>query len=1318
MTARRLALTTLVWLCAVAGLPALWGAVAQATVTHEYLFQFSEVPTEGPLHEPVALPGPVTSLESMTVDSGHVWMAEHMEGGNNFRVDQFSAATGGFLAQPLHSGSHEYLGVAVGHLVGEPEPEVYTGEYIHEGLGVVGVYSASGANQATWTGAETPAKSLGVVFDVAVDNSASLADWAAGDVYVPVPGQNVVDVFKPVAGGTEKYVTQLTGTCATPASCTEDTFTKPRQVAVNSANGDVLVGDGSVVDVFEPTVLGGYAFVRQLTGTPAGSFKEAAVVGGVGVAVDGGNGDIYVMEEQDVDQFSSEGVYRGHLIGTPAGPFSGHLSSVAVDPVSHDVYVGDHREEFGEVVSAVDVFGPGIVVPDVATEPASGVRPGSATLNGTVNPNKAGAATCQFDYGTTRSFGQVAPCSEGVAEGESPVPVHEELKGLQPDTTYFYRLQASNANGTNPGEPSQDQQFTTPGPGIHGESASVVTSDSATLNATLDPHGAPTSYYFQYGTSASYETSVPAPPGLGLGAGEGDLSVGVHVQGLAAGTTYHYRVVVVGEPGGEPVTVQGPDRTFMTQAAGNQFALPDGRAWEMVTPPYKQGAGLLPVGSLGGGDIQASESGGAITYVANSPFAADPAGAHSPDVTQVYSTRNAPGSWGTQDIATPHEEGALGPEIGNPTEYKLFSSDLSLGLVEPLGRTPLPPLPPGSRKTMYLRNTNGEYEALLTSANEPPGIISEGDGKFEGGFHFASATPDLSHVVIGANVVVPREAGLYEWAAGQLQVASVLPNGEVVKYAGLGYGSAGFGGGLVRRAISSDGSRLVWHGQEGEGGDRLYLRDMARGETVQVDAAQGAPEAPAESTYRGADSTGSRVFFTNRARLTADARISEGQQEGSKEDLYEFEVTSGKGEPLAGKLTDLTVDLNAHEVADVRGVIEASEDGSSVYFVANGVLGDGAEHGAKRGDCELGGETLESNQLATCNLYVERYDTGSKTWERPTFIAALSGADGRSWGGGLDSERENLTKMTSRVSPNGRYLAFMSDRSLTGYDNRDVSSGMPDEEVFLYDASAGRMVCASCNPTGARPVGLFEGEQVNERLIDPVGGGPGNWIDHWLAGSIPGWTPRDLSSALYQSRYLSNSGRLFFNGNDALVPADVNGREDVYEYEPAGVGGCQGPGYGQSASVVFSKSVGGCVGLISAGTSAEESVFMDASESGGDVFFLTLSRLASQDYDTSIDLYDAHECVSSSPCASPPDVVPPPCVTGDACKAAPSPQPTIFGSPSSATFSGAGNITAPVSKPTSRSRKAVKCRRGFVKKHGRCAKKKAKRASRPARRGK
>ncbi len=138
-------------------------------------------------------------------------------------------------------------------------------------------------------------------------------------------------------------------------------------------------------------------------------------------------------------------------------------------------------------------------------------------------------------------------------------------------------------------------------------------------------------------------------------------------------------------------------------------------------------------------------------------------------------------------------------------------------------------------------------------------------------------------------------------------------------------------------------------------------------------------------------------------------------------------------------------------------VVGAGEDGSYVYFVDSGVLGDGAEHGA-----ENGGD----------NLYVEHYDEAAKTWESPSFIALLSSEDFPTWA----PQNGHLAQMTSRVSPNGRYLAFMSSRRLTGYENRDANNDVPDEEVFLYDADTGRLMCASCNPTGARPVGLFVGE--------------------------------------------------------------------------------------------------------------------------------------------------------------------------------------------------------------------------------------------------
>jgi hypothetical protein len=204
-------------------------------------------------------------------------------------------------------------------------------------------------------------------------------------------------------------------------------------------------------------------------------------------------------------------------------------------------------------------------------------------------------------------------------------------------------------------------------------------------------------------------------------------------------------------------------------------------------------------------------------------------------------------------------------------------------------------------------------------------------------------------------------------------------------------------------------------------------------------------------------------------------------------------------------------------------------------------------------------------------------------------------------------------------------------------------------------------------------------------LVDPET----NWAGHWLAGSIPGWTTNSTGgSAVYRSRYLSDSGRLFFDSADGLVPRDANGREDVYEYEPGGVGGC--------------SKVGGCVGLISSGTSGEESAFLDASESGDDVFFLTAAQLAPQDLDRALDVYDARVCSASSPCLAGPPAPGVPCGTADSCRAAPSSQPGVFGAPSSATFSGAGNPVPGSGKPAAK-KKGVSVARKLAAALRRCA---------------
>jgi hypothetical protein len=400
------------------------------------------------------------------------------------------------------------------------------------------------------------------------------------------------------------------------------------------------------------------------------------------------------------------------------------------------------------------------------------------------------------------------------------------------------------------------------------------------------------------------------------------------------------------------------------------------------------------------------------------------------------------------------------------------------------------------------------------------------------------------------------------------------------------------------------------------------------------------------------------VFFTDTQPLTEHSGAAPNIP-----DLYECQIVLKAGK-LACELTDLTPEHGV-EPADVRGsILGASADGSSVYFVADGVLSE---------------EPNSRNETATTgkpNLYLRQ---GATT----TFIATLAAGQSFAEGDYHDWE-EGLQEQPTRVSGNGQFLELMSEARLTGYDNRDRATGTPAAEVFIYDAASKRLSCASCDPTGVRPVGV---RYNTLELPNGIAGGSGVWTPEGLvAANVPSWTVMALSKARHQPRYLNNEGRLFFNTANALVPQDSNGTQDVYEYEPPGVGDCS------EASSTFSARSGGCVSLISSGSSNQESAFMDASESGDDAFFVTSAKLSPLDVDAAKDVYDAHVCTNAEPCIAFPTTQSPPCTTEASCKPAPTPQPSIFGAPSSTTFQGLGNPVSPVVKPAVKAKAKPKTR--------------------------
>jgi phosphodiesterase/alkaline phosphatase D-like protein len=270
-----------------------------------------------------------------------------------------------------------------------------------------------------------------------------------------------------------------------------------------------------------------------------------------GLAFDTATGELFADNETSVTQFDSS----GNVIRQFG---SGSLSSgqgIAVDPGTGTVYVADSTK------GVIEAF-PVVTLPDVSVLPPSEVKRTSVTLHGTVKPDGIDANGLRFEYGLTNAYGTseaTSPPACPATETECPVTVN--LTGLKLETTYHYRLDASNVNGTNN---SQDVTFTTAPAvsGVSSGSASNVTPTSATITGSLEPEGLETHYYCQYGFDTAYGLTSPAPPGSETRAASGSPAT-CALSALQPRRTYHFRLVATNSYG----TTVGADQTLVTPSA-------------------------------------------------------------------------------------------------------------------------------------------------------------------------------------------------------------------------------------------------------------------------------------------------------------------------------------------------------------------------------------------------------------------------------------------------------------------------------------------------------------------------------------------------------------------------------------------------------------------------------------------------------------------------------------------------------------------------------------------------------------------------------
>ncbi len=1207
--------------------------------------------------------------------------------GSNFRIDKFDG-DGTFLFA-WGWGVRDGLGTAFqtcGPQATPPSSKCFKGLNSATGSGAINP-SAVAVDQAT-----------GAVFVTDNNSKRRVSKFTSSGEFVFMVGKNVNKTKEAEGGATqaEKNIcTAASGdTCGSGANGSgANEFGSSISTIAVSSTGIVWVGDQNRLISFNATTaaagaqiaLAGSSNTRSLALDSADNFYVvSATVAGVRkfeagtanllktfdatgqprtVALDEAD-NLYVGDTTSPYRFkvydpAGEQIFQfgaGQVIGAPGASNTFGGNAIAVGDGAEKLYAASSKT--GEAESVVQAFPLPKPGPLVVSQGVEDLLPSTATLTAKINP-EGEETTYHFEYGTDESYGHSTSPETLTAEEFESEDVAVGIEGLIPNTTYHFR--AVPTNHCNPSEPAEectapgpDQTFTTlPAVAIDPQWVTEVTAHTVELHAEMDPLGVEAEAWLEYGTGVGYGTTVPL---ANLGEGFGPVLREAFLSGLQAGTTYHYRFVARDTRDSNTYTVQGADQTFVTQLAALGFGLADSRAWEMVSPPDKHGARLVGGGPL---QIQAAADGNGLAYSSRLSTEADPEGNRFPEASMNLAARGPGGSWRSKDITVPND--TVSPTSGdsNGGEYKLFSTDLSQALVEPRGFTPLSV--EASERTPYLRQSTepGVFRPLVTGkepfANVPPGTEFGGEATI-GKVLMVGASPDFRHFALSSGVPLaegaPSGTTLYYWSDGQLEPLSVLPateGGTMVNgaYVGSGIESS-------RSAVSEDGSRIFWSASGGllTFATALYVRGTEAGESGRLDVVKsGGGTGAVRPIFQGASTDGTVVFFSDTQKLTEDAS-SKGA------DLYRCELPPGGIAAGCATLEDISIPIASGESAEVQGVTAGvAQDGESIYFVAMGVLDEAPN---QLGDSAVSGEP---------NVYLWHQGEGVR------FIATLSGEDKADWGKTGSSQFIGAA-LSATSTTSGRYLAFMSQRSLTGYDSRDTASGKTAQQVFRYDALTDRLVCVSCNPTGARPRGAV-----------PPGGGslvnPGAlWEGLRTAATLPEATSNSpFGISLYRPRAILDNGRVFFNAIDSLVPADSNGQWDVYQYEPTGVGDCSASSGGSS----ISRSGEGCVSLLSSGTGESEAAFFDASETGDDAFFFTPAQLNETDTDHEVDIYDAR--VNGVPATLPKITE---CL-GEACQ--PAAQSPNDATPASAAFKGQGNLHPRAHKRCPKGKRAVQ-RRG------------------------
>lgn len=1108
------------------------------------------------------------------------------------------------------------------------------------GNGTVYEFSPSGSLVAE---ARLPGVTLGQL---------SVVDAGSFEGYVYVAGESngVVYRFAPGLTSNEEIVTGLEAPSDVSVDANGSLFVSesgPGKVLEFNSAGQPTDAGGGVVGPGENVVASGLSELIALASDAAGTnlyvtqregitykytltsgayvagnvpFSESywGRAGGVTVAP---SGDVYIAQLPRYGEGSEVLVYEpsGALVVTTG------LASLGEETLGHFTYGIGVSSESGKLYVAEGGNGVQIVVfesgerPEVpTTEADSGLLGSVATLNGRLN---GGESSYYFEYnvGASCERGQRTP----VVAATGAAQVHVEVKNLARESQYSYCLVAVDKYGVEHGaslslETGQVQ------PRISGESVSSVASRTATVTAQINPEGLPLTYYFEYGSSSGsgYESKTGQ---FGVAAGEAAVSVGASLTGLVPGASYRVRLVAVNSVGAS----DGAGVTFTTYP-GTLGGLPDGRVYEMVSPaynPFDMEVYETDAGSLFTEfPFESSPDGNAVVY-AGLPSSGGTGSSGLGAGEQYRATRSPQGGW-SQENVTPVGGLAF-------VHYSGFTSDLSSGVVGTSQPAPLHTVASFVNPTEV--NTGESYEdvyetnfgegllrplfssvpAYRNAVGQAPYMTDRLESKFAG------ATPDFSSILFEANDDLLEGAGSLEaeLASTEKKESEAVDAALMLQREGQAEGNEAKDR-EARQKYAESYNFNLYDSVDG----RLSLVNVLPNGKLAVGAVFGSPPPGgfelSEKTYALAavgglsndiSTDGSQVFWSS--VTTTDGYFDVPSA------VYVREDGSRTVQVSAGAAVYWTASPDGRYAYYVeKGELwrfdvqsetrEAVAPGSETFV--RGVLGvnqsgaDGAYvYFVALGDL-TGGENAEGQKPESSepNLYVSEPDPSRPGAHVTRFIATLSSEDTGDWG-------RIPGRRTAQVAPDGRSVVFLSTANLTGHPYPNEGA----EEVYDYRVADGRLFCVSCRPQAS------------------------------------GGTLAASRSPVSTRRWVSEDGdRVFFESEAPLVEQDINGARDVYEWEPNGAGAC--------------TEVEGCVYLLSKGLEGS-AFFADASANGDDVFIVTRQRLAPEDQNEMVDLYDAR-VDGARP------VLPPECV-GSGCQGAPAAAP-IFATPSSETFNGVGNF--------------------------------------------